>query len=71
VAFWELFQAHADGSISPKVRVTVGGISFAPRVAIPGSLMLGGERLVDLAGRDLMVERGPEGVVVVGVVGTG
>ena len=66
VSFWSVFNRNADGSITPKVPVTIGGISMGPGVSFGGGVSFSGVDLAALAGRDLEAEPNGAGYTITG-----
>ena len=62
--FWEVFQSHADGSLSAKMFLRIGAMTFAPRELVPPALRVGDVTLGDLIGKDLIAEWGHEAVLI-------
>ena len=62
MSFDELFQRNADGMISPRVPVHIGGVAMGPGVAIGGGESIDGVDLSQFVGRDFDVEVREDGV---------
>ncbi len=56
VPYSQIFTINSDGSITPKVSVSLGGITMGPGVAFTRGVQFSGVDLASLQGRDLDVE---------------
>lgn len=61
VQFSELFSRNRDGSITPKVGVSLNGVALVVGDAYPPSATIGGMVLGDLDGHDLEAELAADG----------
>lgn len=66
VGFWQLFGRTADGSITPRVLLSIGGVTLSPGVSFRAGVSFSGVDLAVLAGRDLEVEQYGAVVSIVG-----
>lgn len=56
VPFDSVFQSNPDGSISPRVSVSINGITMTPGVFFTGGVSFGGVDIASLRGKDLEVD---------------
>lgn len=59
VTFWDLFQLNPDGSIQPKKKIKISGISIDAGVKLTRGVAFSGYDLFQYYGRDLEVEERP------------
>jgi formylmethanofuran dehydrogenase subunit C len=70
VAFEEVFQVNADGSIAPREPVHIGGTTMRPGISFSGGgISVGDVDLSELKGKDLEIERQGGTVVIKGSYG--
>lgn len=65
--FSDLFTEYPDGSIEPKHRIRIGGITIGPGMRFSGSVSFSGINIFLFKGRDFEVERQGEILVIKGV----
>ena len=56
IPFNDLFQINANGSITPKVRIGIGGVTMGPGVSFGRGVSFSGIDLTLYIGRDFQVE---------------
>ncbi|OFX23756.1 MAG: hypothetical protein A2033_12940 [Bacteroidetes bacterium GWA2_31_9] len=67
VRFDELFQINSDSSISPKKRITIGGITMGPGVTFSRGVSFSGIDLTLYIGRDFQVDEKADTTEIIGV----
>lgn len=56
VPYSQIFAASQDGSVTPRVPVSIGGVTMGPGVSFGRGVSFGGVDLAALRGHDLDVE---------------
>lgn len=64
VPFTDVFQINADGSVSPKTKVNIGGVVMTPGVRFTGGVSFSGVDLAAHVGKDLEIDRQGDTVVI-------
>lgn len=67
VTFDSVFKKHEDGSLEPKQRIRVGGVSFGPGVRFTRGVSFGGVDFTLFVGRDLEVKTDKDVLVITGI----
>jgi len=67
VTFNSVFRQHEDGSLEPKQRIRVGGVSFGPGVRFTRGVSFGGVDFTLFVGRDLEVKTDKDVLVITGI----
>ena len=57
VKFSDVFFMREDGSISPKIPISINGISMSTGVSFSRGVSMGGVNVFDLIGKDLAIEK--------------
>ncbi len=65
VPYSRIFEASANGSVSPKMTIQVGGVTIGTAASFLQGALLGGIDLAALQGKDLEVEQTADDVVVI------
>lgn len=65
--FDEIFIQHNDGSLEPRQRIRVGGVTFGPGVRFSKGTSFGGVDFTLFKGRDIEVRREGETLIVEGI----
>jgi hypothetical protein len=55
VPFSAVFQTNANGSVSPKTNVTIGGVTMSPGVSFSKGVSFSGIDIAQYVGHDLEV----------------
>ena len=69
VTFDSVFKKHEDGSLEPKQRIRVGGVSFGPGVRFKRGASFGGIDFTLFVDQDLQVETDGDVLVIRGIYG--
>ena len=64
VPFSEIFQVNPNGSISPKTKIIIGGVTMAPGVSFTKGVSFSGVDIASHAGHDLEIERQENAVII-------
>ena len=64
VTFSQVFQTNANGSISPRTTVQIGGVTMSPGVSFTPGVSFGGVDIASLAGHDLEIEQSGNVIVI-------
>ncbi len=63
--FTDIFQENLDGSLSPKVRISINGMEFGPEVSFNRGVSFGGVNLYQYKNLDIAAET-QEGILIIG-----
>ena len=66
VKFDQVFQVNANGSVTPRTRVQIGGVTMGPGVAFGGGVSFSGVDIASKRGKDIEVEQQGDIVVIKG-----
>jgi len=67
VPYDQIFQVNADGSVSPRMPVSVGGITMGgPGISFNVGVSFGGVDIASLRGKDIEIERQADAVIIKG-----
>lgn len=69
VNFDSIFIQHPDGSLEPRQRIRVGGVTFGPGVKFNRGVSFGGVDFTNFIGRDFEVETDNSVLVIKGIYG--
>ncbi len=69
VTFDSVFRKYDDGSLEPKQRIRVGGVTFGPGVRFTKGVAFGGIDFTLFVGHDLQVETDNDLLVIRGIYG--
>lgn len=66
-SFDAVFIRHEDGSLEPRQRIRVGGVTFGPGVRFSRGVSISGVDFTQFIGRDLRVEVDKDILVITGI----
>ncbi len=67
MSFSELFTEYTDGSIEPKYRVRIGGVTIGPGMRFSGGVSFSGINIFLFKGKDFQIEKQGDIFVIKGV----
>ena len=67
VPFDTVFIQHPDGSLEPRQRIRVGGVTFGPGVKFSRGVAFGGIDFVQFIGHELEIETDGDIAVIKGI----
>ena len=65
--FNTIFETHSNGSVEPRQRIRVGGVTFGPGVRFSNGVSFSGVDFTQFIGRDFEVETDGDVLVIKGV----
>ncbi len=66
VSYDQIFQVNPDGSVSPRMQVTIGGVTMGPGVAFRSGASFSGVDVASKRGKDIDIEKQGDVVVIKG-----
>lgn len=67
VTFDSIFITHEDGTLEPRQRIRVGGVTFGPGVKLSRGVALGGIDFTQFIGHELEIKTDGDIVVIRGI----
>ena len=65
--FDSIFQKYPDGTLEPRQRIRVGGVTFGPGVKFARGVAFGGVDFAQFLGHDLEIETDSDVIVIKGI----
>ena len=64
--FFDIFQQNSDGSLSPKRKIVVNGVTFGPGVSFGTGVSFGGVDFHNFKNRDIAAEEKDGSLIITG-----